>query len=240
MPFMPRQDGGYSSKVESESPANLLAYWQLNEGAGPTAGDSSGNSRTGTEVGSPTWGQTGIGDGKTSVLFDGANDAIDIFSAGLQAAFDGEEGTMAWWAKVSAVGDWSDGTLRWFFYLFADGDNFVRIIKLNTNNNVQFAYRSGGTAQLSRTVAIGPTVGWFHVAITWSRAVNEVRSYLDGVEAAAVLTITDDFVGSLATNNTTLAATSNVPASVWNGYLAHAAVWDTPLTASQILNLATL
>lgn len=232
--------GSYADKVIGIAPNNLLAYWPLWEPAGPTANDISGNSRNGVEVGSPSWGETGIGDGRTSVLFDGSNDAIDTFTASLQSVFNGGEGTMSLWARVSAVGDWSDATLRWLFYLFADGDNFVRIIKLNSNNDVQFAYRSGGTAQLARTVAIGPTADWFHVAITWSRTVDEVRSYLDGVEAAAVLTITADFVGNLAVGNTVLAASNNVPASVWNGYLAHAVLWDIPLTASQIAIIASV
>ena len=240
LPFMPRQSGGYSSKVESESPANLLAYWQLNEGAGPTAADSSGNGRSGTEVGAPAWGQTGIGDGKTSVLFDGAKDAIDIYSASLQSAFDGGEGTMMLWAKVSGAGVWTDATLRWLFYLFVDGNNFIRIIKLTSEGDLQYAYRSGGTAQLSRTVATGSPTGWFHVAITWSRLVNEVRSYFNGSEAAAALTITADFAGSLSANNTVLGASNDTPSQEWDGGLDHAAVWDTPLTASQISNLARL
>ncbi len=96
----------------------LSAHWTFDEGAGSSAGDSSGNGNIGTLTNGPTWG-TGIKGG--SVVFDGTDDYIDIgdgyadFTTGM---------TIAMWAKPTAVGSWAR------FIEFSNGPD---------NNNISWA-----------------------------------------------------------------------------------------------------
>lgn len=60
--------GGYSSEVLADSP---LLYWRLGDASGSsTAADSSGNSRTGTPVGSPVFGTAGLVTGDADTCAD--------------------------------------------------------------------------------------------------------------------------------------------------------------------------
>lgn len=58
----------YSDEVLADSP---IAYWRLGDASGTTAADSSGNGHSGTYMGSPTLGVTGLlsGDTNTAVQF---------------------------------------------------------------------------------------------------------------------------------------------------------------------------
>ena len=96
--------GGYSDKVLGYSP---IAYWPLWEASGATAEDISGNGFDGAYTG-VTLGQEGIGDGNTCPLFDGANDYVDIYSAGFAGALMRLRVPLTGWMKVFNAGVWTD------------------------------------------------------------------------------------------------------------------------------------
>ncbi len=202
-------------------PASLINHLPLDDSAGATARDASGNSRTGTYSG-PTLLQTGIGDGRTAVLLDGVNDNIANESAGLLSGFSLNAGTVSFWAKRAAAGS---------AYLldYALADNRRILIEWN-GTQINF-YRW--------TVADGPKVctltaslaAWTHIAFTWSLANNRATGYINGVAGTPVTGITSD-------TGTILQAkigSYRVGVIAWfNGYVQHATAWSAELLPGEI------
>lgn len=223
----------YAEKVLGYGP---IAYWPLWEAAGPTAVDQVNSPAQDGAYTGVTLGQPGIGDGNTAPLFDGANDFVNVFSGAFQGAFNGAEGTCAIWCRVFNAGVWTDGAFRVAVMLKADNVNYVQLAKLNPNQ-VRSIYVAGGVFETIARALV--TTAWFHYAITWSVVGNIVRNYVDGAMlSSAGLGV---WVGALQALETTLGASNAVaPGNPWHGWLAHAAVWDTPLTGPQITDLATV
>ncbi len=77
----------YTETVLATDP---IAHWTLGERFGATAYDATPNHFNGTITGA-TLGRPGIGDGLTSMFFDGLTDFVDIWSPGFRDAFNGSE-----------------------------------------------------------------------------------------------------------------------------------------------------
>jgi hypothetical protein len=228
----------YTNKVKALSP---IAYWPLAEASGTTVLDESGNGRNGVykAAGEPLLGQPGIGDGRTAPLFDGTNDFANVFSASLAAAFSGAEGTVACWCQVANAGVWTDATTRRALYLQADTNNRVILNKTITNNQVTGFHIAGGTSKQVLFNTTGPLT-WFHLAMTWSKSADQMKFFVNGTQQGATQTGLGTFVGSLAATTTTIGAADTVGTAPWAGSLAHAAVWATPLSPTQIASLAVV
>jgi hypothetical protein len=228
----------YTNKVVALSP---IAYWPLAELSGTTILDASGNARNGTykAAGEPLLGQVGIGDGRNAPLFDGSNDYANVYSASLAGAFNAAEGSMAIWFKVAAAGVWTDATDRRGIQMRVDSNNRVQLFKTATNNQVQGFYNAGGTGKTVNFTTSAPLT-WFHLAITWSKSADQMIFYFNGAQQGATQTGLGVWAGSLSSTLTLVGAGDQAGGNVYSGYLAHAAVWDTPLSAAQILTLATV
>ena len=224
----------YSSKVLGIETANLIAYWPMNEAAGGVADNLEGTAARDDAYTGVTLGQPGIGDGNTCPLFDGANDFCNIYSASLNAAFSGAEGTAALWIKVSGAGVWTDGVARVALRMKADAGNAITIQRTAANNAFRYTYRS----EIGDLAAITET-GWFHTAVTWSASADEVKYYWDGAQVSTTETGIGVWAGALSATEVNIGAFDSGGVSPWSGYLAHAAIWTTPLTPAQILVLAT-
>ena len=173
--------------------------------------------------------------------FDGSTSYVNIYTANFSGAFNGAEGSFAIWAKVSAAGVWTDGASRNIMTLLADANNFARANKRVGADSVQFS-RSGNATGNTVNLALS-TTSWFHIALTWSEASGadgQLKAYHNGSQTGATQTALGTWAGALFTTATVIGAAITAPATVWSGYLAHAAIWTTPLTAAQILALATV
>ena len=227
----------YSEKVLATQPANLIGYWPLDETSGTNADNLEGAAaRDGTfarDVSTMTTG-VGIGDGNTAPLFDGTADICDIYSASFSTAFSGLEGTLSIWMKVLNVGTWTDGVNRVSANLEVDSNNLIRTLQSSTNNRYVNLMKIVGGDNRTNYDAQSQT-GWFHAAITWSDSGNEMIDYLDG--SGTTITPIGTWVGDLASALTRIGGKSSI---FWSGFLAHCAVWDTPLSAAQIAALATV
>jgi hypothetical protein len=226
----------YTSKIKALSP---IAYWPMAEASGSVAQDESGNGRNGAYTG-VTLGNTGIGDGRTAPSFDGATSFNNVFSASLAAAFNNQEGTIIVWFKVSAAGVWSDGVNRRILRFAADANNQVYINKSSSVNTLDIIYQANSTAKGVSSSGLGASVAFNQIAITWSKSADQVKCYLNGVQTGATATGLGVWSGALAATTTLIGAFVTTPSNVINGFLAHAAVWTTPLSAAQILSLATV
>lgn len=231
----------YTNLVLNTSPANLVAYWPLNETSGTNADDKQTSTNAdGTYTGTFTLGQPGIGDGNTSVLFDGLTARVNLTDAlaALNGAgkFNGAAGTISGFAKVSAVGVWTDTTTDYMAEFGADANNRVQLDK-SANNTIQLAYRAGGTlTQIQATVS---ALTFFHFAITWNKAADQVMAFINGAQAGTTQTGLGVWAGVLAATFTGIGDFRSTSSSApWNGWLAHIAMWNIALTPSQIATLA--
>jgi hypothetical protein len=229
----------YTSKVKAVAPGNLIAYWPLAESSGTAIQDESGNAYNGTYT-AVTLGQTGIGDGRTSALFDGSTSRGNVYSAGFAGAFNNQEGTFAIWFRVAAVGVWTDGINRRLVRLAVDANNQVYINKSASNNALDLIYQAGGTAKGVSPATFAGNIGWNHLALTWSKSGDAVKAYVNGAQSGATATGLGVWAGALAATTTVLGAFVTTPSNVFSGMLAHPAVWSTPLSAAQIAQIATV
>lgn len=174
----------------------------------------------------------GIGDGRNAPYFDGVNDYVNIYSAGLAGAFNGAEGTLLVWGKVANAGVWTDGVNRAICRLSADASNSVLIQRHGiAANRIQFVRQAGGSFDALPNANGLTTLDWIVTALTWSQAVNQSISYLNGA-ALGVPVAANQWAG--ATNAMALGANNVTPNNVFSGTLAHAALWSCALTPAEI------
>ena len=225
----------YIDKVLGYSP---IAYWPLYEVSGSVAACLVDSNQNGSYT-AVTLGQPGIGDGSLCPSFDGSTSYMSQWSANLQSAFNGAEGTVMAWMKVSGADVWTDGTQRFVISFYADGNNYKFLFKNSTSNQFIFQARSGGTMKQTNKSSVSNT-GWVQVALTWSEAADEVKPYWNGVQEGSTKTGLGVWAGAIQDATSKVGAKNNVPQNVWDGYIAHVAVWDTPLSATQIADLYSL
>lgn len=226
----------YTNKVIALGP---IAYWPMAESSGSVALDATGNARNGAYTG-VTLGNAGIGDGRTAASFNGSTSFNNIYSVSLAGAFNGQECTMAAWFQVSGAGVWTDATARRIFRLRSDGSNYIELYKSNTNNLLEVDYIAGGTVKAVTSTALGGSVAWIHIAVTITKAGDALKFYLNGIQSGATQTGLGTYVNALAATLCCIGAASTAPITVWSGLLAHAALWSTPLSAAQVLSLASV
>jgi hypothetical protein len=228
----------YMLRVLATAPANLVAYLPRGEAAGTTALDASGNGRTGADS-NVTLGQTGIGDGRTAPSYNGTTSFTNWYSAGFAAAFPGQEGTLLLWLRVASSGVWSDATARRLVTLQADTSNRILIQKQTTANTIVCNYIAGATNKTVTLSSLSATTA-FPLALTWSKAADQVKAYVAGVQVGTTLTGLGTFAGSLNSLLTAIGTDAiSGGAFFWSCMLTHVALWSTPLTAGQVANLAT-
>ena len=219
----------YWKKVRRIALANQIGYWIGGEPSGSVGLDNSpeGNDSAYTSV---TLGQAGIGDGRSCPLYDGSASFNNIFSAALDADFNGAEGSLAVWSRVRNVGVWTDGSVRAFVHIRTDASNLLYIVK-SGNNTVQYAYIAGGVTE-SQDLTISDT-GWNVYSMSWSALADEVRYYHNGTVVGLTDTGLGTYNGGLNSAQCNIGARFTTPTWVFDGRIAHAALWTTPLTAAQ-------
>ena len=217
--------------------SSIVGYWPLGEPSGTVAAEIV-NGFNGSYVGVDL-GQPGMGDGKPAPYFDGVNDAVEVYSAGLAGAFNGAEGSVGIWCKVGSVGAWSDGALRTAVGLRADASaNIASLRKSPSANAFRFENTRGGTS--TGRFWTGSTGSWFHVAMTWSAAADRLRCYVDGVAQGADLTGLGTWAGSLSASRCAIGSyTAPAPLNPWVGWLSNCLVCNRELSAGEVLRIVT-
>ena len=227
----------YANKVAAIEAGDLIAYWPMWEAAGAVADNYEGTAvRDGAYTG-VTLGQPGIGDGNTCPFFDGANDMLDVYTTSFRDAFSGAAGTVAIWVQAS-VAEWGDGTDRRIFNFYVDGNNRVYMQRVEPNE-VVITYEAGNVIETAIVTGF-TTASFYHLAVTWDKAAEEVKLYKNGLQFGATMGTLGVWAGVLIITNTVIGAYNNTPGSIWNGKLAHCPVWTKALSPAQILSLATV
>ena len=225
----------YADKVLGYSP---IAYWPMNETSGTAAVCQVNTAQNGTYARDVSVMGTGdgIGDGNTAPLFDGTNDYVNIQTATLAGAFNGDLGWYAGWLKMTA-GVWTDSTTRGVLTLEVDANNDIKIRRESTDNNVRFN-REANNANETTLYGTGGPYTWCHFGMTWNQVGDDIQYYWAGSA------VDDDqglqaFVGVLAVS--VIGAVDAGGTNPFSGYLAHIAIGAGGiLTPTQMLDLATV
>jgi hypothetical protein len=220
----------YHCKCLSTEPDDLIAYWPLWEASGEVmAEDISGHDCHGVYTG-VTLGQPGIGDGKTSALFDGATSFVNIYTTELNALFDGDELTMLIWNKHASEAAWSDGIFRRMINIEGDGDGEASINKSSTASLMQATLEATGSSNITKSsggIYFVPNI------LVASKSGNYFRYYRSGLLVGQVAYPAGAWAADLNDTNCAIGARNLTPTQLYSGYLAHAAIWRTPLSDAQ-------
>jgi hypothetical protein len=158
-----------------------IGYWNLDEGTGTTANDSSGNAATGTFTNSPTWSPGKYGKG---VTFTNATNYID---AGDQSSLELATFTVeGWFYRTGTCGSFtqctilskgSNGSLGYALVVDDTGGPYKAGLYLNDSGQ-----RVLGTSTIN-------TNQWYHIAATSDG--STVNIYVNGVlETSTAQTVT--------------------------------------------------
>lgn len=227
------QASTYLQKVLAVQLPDLVAYWPLNEVAGTAANDVSGNGRHGTYYGA-TLDYSAGPDAKPAPRFDGINDYVNVFSSGLASSWSGNTGTLMAWLRVLDASVWTDSANRRAVWLDAPTGHSLGLTKTSTANTMQ-GIRIASATNRNQVTTVSHT-SWFHVAITWSTSADAVRVFYNGVEVGTPTPTIGSWVNTPAT--AVIGAATPTPAGLWNGQIAHVALWKAALSSVQIASLA--
>ena len=224
----------YRERVLATSP---VAYWPMTEQGGTIAADATGNGYTGTYARNvATMGtESGPTLNQTAPTFDGTNDYMDGYSAGLSAAMgDMSAGTFAAWVRVASAGTWTDSTLRQIARITSAGSaDFIIVRKNSSANNWNFQHKGGATTK-STSPASNSSTDWIHVAFTWLEGGTTI-AYQNGVAISTSSSGVGAWSGSVSAAY--VGAASASPAEPWSGALAHTAIWTRALSPAEISTL---
>ena len=238
--FGPMRSKSYMKKILTPNadvgydPSSLILYHPMNEAAGGVAIDHSPEGNDGAYTG-VTLGQPGIGDGLTCPFFDRVNDYNNIYSVGLNADFDGDEGSLLTWVRFNALGDWTDGNQQYFVNINGTGEQIFLAKVLN--NTLRWYRRAGGVTDL---LSVGgfADVDWMHLAITWSVLADELVSYKDGAPAGAIQNTIGAWATALIVTANVIGAQNITPTNPHIGLEAHTALYTAPLPPAAIAYLS--
>ncbi len=159
--------------------ATPVGYWNLDEGAGTTAADSSGLGNTGTLVNSPTWvsGHSGnaldfANNGHSYVTVAPATSLANLYANGM---------TVAAWINPRSAGGGSLGRI-----VDKDNNDAGWFLAMNGTTAVRFAVDDYLTSEPSRvSTAVLKLNQWQHVAATWDGSAQgaNIHIYINGVLA---------------------------------------------------------
>lgn len=212
----------------------LLAGYSFDETLGVTAFDFSGNGYH-AAVSKVVPGQPGI-DGYC-YAFDGIYSHINLNAAGLLSALDGDTFSFAIWLRTPQLAPWTDGLIHYLFRLDSDAGCAFALYKSAANNTLIANYYSSPT-NAAPTIAITPTTGWHHIAVTVSNGSNRMRVYLDGVLQGTESALGTAWSGTFTT--AVIGAINTSATAPWNGLLDEALIYNRELSAGEVAILASI
>jgi hypothetical protein len=200
----------------------LVAYWKLDEESGTTAVNAEGTAtRDGTYVNSPALQAATFPNGDLVALFDGVNDAANMYTASLDSVWNGTKGWLSVWFQDAALG--LEGRNYVFSIDTGTGLNIISLFTDNTNpSTLEMYYKANNVFKF--TSWYNYSARWHNLTMDWDDAgTDAVRWWFDGV---LIKTITG--IGTwgepLIDNSTTFGAISKSGTFSWNGGGAHVAI----------------
>ncbi len=225
---------GYENAVTLQfTPTGLEALWEMDDAAGDTAADSSGNSLNGTMSGfSVDDSQWVSGIRRGALDFDGIDDYVVI--SGYQGVVGTQSRTVSAWIRPTAA---SGTILSWGNP--ADGEAWIFMVNAAGQIQVTLNGVDGDIAGSTDLITDGL---WHHVAAVLendgSPDLSEVALYVDGVQEVAV-------GGTMPVNtgkgiDVHIGAVDATTGSYFQGQMDDVAIFDTAVSADDIERLYTL
>jgi hypothetical protein len=159
-----------------QSSNGLAAAYALNDGAGTSASDKTGNGNTGTLINGPAWVAAKYG---TGVKFDGIDDAITVPNGNFLAL--GSTGTIEAWVTVSQLNRWHSIVAKGN----ANNDalhNYA--LEINNANRFICILGNGSAARTLLSTTSVVTGQYYHVACVWNG--TNLQLYVNGTLNASV------------------------------------------------------
>jgi hypothetical protein len=220
----------YAAKIKALFGANLIGYWQMNEESGTNANDSSPEGNDGTFTGvTLANGAMPAKIGGYAPLFDGANDYVDIYSAGLNSDFNGQLFSVMMWTQWV----YPDTTQRQAIRLKVNASNDFYMEYYNAGTVLRCGYVAGGISKLQNFTNTKPTT-WVHLAATVSKSADQFIIYLNGTAVGSPSTGIGAWTGNLLSAQTIIGAAVTTPSNVFSGHIGHVMMLNAAATPAQI------
>jgi hypothetical protein len=217
--------------------AGLVGYWELNETAGITAADFSGNGNDGTLTNmtpSTDWVAGKIAGG---LDFDGVNDYIDI------GTFDviGSGLTLTGWFNADTIGT-NDPRIISKANGTNETDAWWQLSTTHSGSNryLRMRVKAGGTPTTFADSSVNLTAGqWYLAVATYDNTSGMMKLYLDGTEVASGTHAVGGPVNADPTVPVAIGANGTVE-QLFNGVLDDVRIYDRVLDPSEISQLHTM
>lgn len=229
----------YIELVREIRQSSLILFLPLNETAGTIARNAQGvAARNGTYTSVALNSKLGI-QNYPAPLFDGATSFVDIYSASLNAAWNGNVSQICGWSQVSGAGVWTDGAVREIFAISSIGNpDFIIFRKNNANNQLRVLLKRNNVTG-SQVQAFSDT-GWFWWSVEISAAgVTVYVRPLGGAEINFSAANVQSWSANLLSTRTCIGALTDTPTNVFAGFEQFFSIWaGVNLTADERAELA--
>ena len=197
--------------------AGPVAAWGMNEGAGATIGDASGNANTGTLNGGVSWAAGRYGQ---ALRFDGVNDVVVVADSNSLDLTTGL--TVEAWVQPSAA------LSNWKAVLQKEVDAYLLAANTGSNRPGVGGTFSGVCCTTLNAPSALPRNQWTHIAGTYDGA--QLRFYANGVQVASQAR-----TGSLQVNASPVRIGGNTYlGEFFPGLIDEVRVYNRALSASEI------
>lgn len=191
---------------------------------------SAGTCGSGTST--EAWNNGSSGKYGASLVFDGTDDVVNIYSAALNSSFNTSYGSVSLWLKMDPSAWAESGTTRSALQIAADTSNYIRIIKTSTANTLSLNYNGGGTIKGSDYVATD-TTNWVHVVMTWDSTEGKVKSYINGALLGTASGM-GTWTGAIAATRANIGARLSTAVDPFDGQIDDVRIYTYPLTLQQV------
>jgi glucose/arabinose dehydrogenase len=199
-------------------PPGAVGEWSLDDGAGTSALDSTGNGHVGTLVGGPSWIAGHVGG---ALQFDGSNDYVDI---ALESAFDftGAFSVSFWMRRNGFANSWEA--------LVTKGDSSWGVGRNNNGHSIAFTtFNASGTSQDLFGTTVVDNDQWHHVVVVYTGSQKQL--YIDGALNASA-----NYTQVIRTNNLNVRMGMNqeFPSAMFGGALDEVRIYGRALTPAEV------
>jgi lysophospholipase L1-like esterase len=208
----------------------FISYWPLWEAAGTDAEDLQGLGN-GSYFGPVGLANKDLVGSDPAPLFADTGTAVTVYSAALEAAFDGTEGAISLWVEPADAAAWAAGSNRIFSFVPASLDAIQFATSPSGALGRVFISYMANSAQVLLTMPIKAAT-LLHLGLDWSAANNQVRFVVDGiiVKTAAMPGTWTQPIRAIYSN---IGAYAGSGTQGWPGWIAHVGLADKPLLPSQ-------
>jgi hypothetical protein len=168
----------------------LVGYWKLDEGAGTTASDSSGNNNTGTLTNGPIW---TVGKINNALSFNGANQSVIVNNSVNLSGMSGL--TISTWVKFSSTSS-GDAILLAKRHSSSPFNSYIIQTYMENKRYQPTVCNSSGTCNefMSSSNDSITFDTWQHVVLRYDGAI--VSMYIDGLPSGNTASLSGNVLAS--------------------------------------------